>query len=73
MALLDTGSVPGPTRCVKHPALLQLQCRSQLQLGSDPWPGNSICLGMAEKEKTIVIVQISKYQATALDLYNISK
>ena len=32
-------------------ALLWLWCRSQPWLGSDPWPGNSICLGGAQKEK----------------------
>ena len=30
---------------VKDPAMLQLQ------LGSDPWPGNSICPGAAKNEK----------------------
>ena len=34
---------------LKDLALLQLQRGSQLK--SDPWPGNSICLGMAKKEK----------------------
>ena len=32
-------------------ALPQLQHRSQLWLGSDPWPGNSICCGADKKEK----------------------
>ena len=36
---------------LKHPALLQLWHRSHLQLGSDPWPGNSICRGAVEKGK----------------------
>ena len=32
--------------------LLQLQLRWQLQLGSDPWPRNSVCFfGVAEKRK----------------------
>ena len=37
----------------KDLALLQLQLhrRLQLQLRSDPWPGNSICCGAARKEK----------------------
>ena len=26
-------------------------CRLQLQLQSDPWPGNSMCCGAATKEK----------------------
>ena len=36
---------------VKDLAWLPLQLRSRLRLGSDPWPGNSICLGVAKKEK----------------------
>ena len=32
--------VPTVAQCVKDPASLQLQCRSQLQLGLDPWPRN---------------------------------
>ena len=35
------------------PVLLQLQHRSQLWLGSDPWPGNSTCCRMAKKDKEI--------------------
>ena len=31
--------------------LLQLQHRSKLQLGSDPWPRNSICREAAKKRK----------------------
>ena len=37
------GSIPGWAQYVKDPVLLKLWCRLQLQLGSDPWPGNSIC------------------------------
>ena len=36
---------------LKDLALPQLWCRSQLQLGSDPWPRNSICLGFGHKKK----------------------
>ena len=36
---------------LKDPGLLQLQHRLQLQLGSDPWPGNSICCRVAKKER----------------------
>ena len=32
--------VPAVTQWVKDPALPQLQPRSQLWLGFDPWPGN---------------------------------
>ena len=48
-----TGLIPGPAEWVKDLALLQLQHRSQLWplwLGSDPWPGNSICHRVAKKE-----------------------
>ena len=41
---------------VKDLVLLRLQCRLQLQLGSDPQPGNSICLRAAKKEKKIEII-----------------
>ena len=47
----DTGSTLGPVQWVKDLALPQLWLRSQLQLRSDPWPGNSICHGAARKEK----------------------
>ena len=43
----DTGLIT----VVKDLALLQLRLRSQLQLGSDPWPENSICCMEAKKEK----------------------
>ena len=36
---------------LKDPALSQLQRGLQLQLGSDPWPGNSIWHGAAKKGK----------------------
>ena len=36
---------------LKGLVLPQLWYRSQLQLGYDPWPGNSICHGVANKEK----------------------
>ena len=45
----DTGSIPGLAQWVKDLVLLQL--RSKLPLGSDPWSGNSICFGVAKKEK----------------------
>ena len=43
---------PQPVTWFKDPELPQLQCGSQLHLGSDPWPGNSICCGAA-KNKTV--------------------
>ena len=47
----DAGLIPGLTQRVKDPALPLLRLRVQLWLGSDPWPGNSICHGTAKKEK----------------------
>ena len=35
----------------KDLALLQLQLRLRQWLGYDPWPGNSICHGMAKNGK----------------------
>ena len=49
----DTGSIPGPAQWVKDLALLQLQYRSNLQLGSDPWSLNSKCHGVAKKQNKI--------------------
>ena len=43
---------PKPSRGLKDSALTQLQCRLQLWLGSDPWPGTSVCHREARKEKT---------------------
>ena len=34
------GSIPGSVQWVKDLILLQLKCRSQVQLGFDPWVGN---------------------------------
>ena len=47
----DAASIPSPTQWVKDSVLPPLQCRSQLQLGLDPWPGNSTYHRVAEKEK----------------------
>ena len=47
----DWGSIPGLSQWVKDPTLPQLWCRLHMWLGSDPWPGNSICFGVAKKEK----------------------
>ena len=43
--------IPSQAQWVKNPALPQLHCRSRLQLRSDPWPENSICLGVLGGQK----------------------
>lgn len=43
--------LPSQNSGLKVLVLPQLQCRSKLWLGSDPWPRNSICLRAAKKEK----------------------
>lgn len=43
------GRSPAQHRGLKDPASQQLWLRSQLQLRSHPWPGNSICFGAAKK------------------------
>ena len=35
----DAGLIPGLAQWIKDPELLPLRSRSQLQLGSNPWPG----------------------------------
>ena len=48
----DTGLIPSSAaQWVEDPVLPQLQLRSRLWLGPDPWPWNSICHGAAKKEK----------------------
>ena len=47
----DLVLIPGPTQRVKDLTLLQLWLRSPLGLGSDPWPGTSICLRVAKNGK----------------------
>ena len=42
---------PRLAQWVKNLALPQLWLRSKLWLGSDPWPKNSICSGVAKEEK----------------------
>ena len=52
--LWSTGSkvqCPAPTQWLKDLVLPKLWTRSQLRLGSDPWPGNSICHRVAKKGK----------------------
>ena len=51
----DTGSIPSPAQWVKDLVLSKLQCSSQLWLGSDPWPRNSICHGVAKKRVCVCV------------------
>ena len=46
----DINSIPRLPQWVMDPALLQLQIRLQLQLGSDPWLGNSITSGQPKNK-----------------------
>ena len=48
----NAGLIPGPAQRVKDLVLLELRLSSQLWLGSDPWPRNSMCHGAAKKKKT---------------------
>ena len=48
---LDEDLIPGSAQCINNLALAQLQLKSRLQLKTDPWPGSSICCGMAKNEK----------------------
>ena len=61
----NAGLTPGPAQWVKDPAL------PQLQLGSDPWPGNSMCHvhGAAKKRKSPSDLSMTpSLQSTALQL-----
>lgn len=44
-------SIPSLAQWVKRSGMLQLQCRLQVRLGSDPRPGNSICCRVGKKRK----------------------
>ena len=45
------GLLPGPMQWVKDLALLQLQCRSQLGAGFDPWPNHMLQVWPLEKSR----------------------
>ena len=47
----NAGCIPSPAHWFKNLAL-QLQHRSQLHLGSDPWLGTPYVIGQPKKEKT---------------------
>ena len=49
--LWDLGSSPWLAEWAKDPVLSQPWLGLRLWLGSDPWPGNSICLGVAKKKR----------------------
>ena len=46
----DLGSILSRAQWVKDLALLQLQLGSRLRLGSDLWPGSSMCCGVAKND-----------------------
>ena len=52
---LDTGLNLGLAQQLKDLALPQLQPKSQLWLGSDPWSGNLIYHRVAQKEKKKIV------------------
>ena len=60
---------PWPAQWVKDPALLLLWHRLQWQLGSYPWPGNSICHqgleGLKRKKKRSCFSKDSKEESSA--------
>ena len=60
---------------VKDLVLPQLRLRSLLQLGSDPWPGNSICHRAAktEKEKKKLFRFLVKYGGFNTNLIDLIK
>ena len=47
----DAGLIPSPAQGVKDPALLQLQCRLHLWLGSDPLAWEVYMLRGGQKKK----------------------
>ena len=51
LQLQDGGLIPSLAQWVQDLAMPQVWCRSKLQVGSDPWPGNSICRRVAKKER----------------------
>ena len=46
------GSIPGPVQWVKDLVLLQLWCRSQLQLRLCPWPRNFLIPPVLQKKRS---------------------
>ena len=47
------GLIPCLAQWVKDPAPQQLRHRSQVRLGSDPWPRNSLCCGATKMKKRL--------------------
>ena len=54
--------IPGLVQWFKDLLMLQQWLRSRLQLGSDPWPGNSICHRVAKKKKRKQKTKNNTYQ-----------
>ena len=71
LELWDTGSIPSLTQWLKNLALLQLQCRSQLWLESNPRPMNFIGLTEAKKEKKFQF-KIKKKKNKSSDMFCLS-
>ena len=61
-----TDLIPGSAQWVKDLVMLQLWCGLQLGLGSEPWPRNSLCLGVAEKRKERGCVHVSVHVCVCL-------
>lgn len=49
----NAGLIPSVAPWFKELALLQLQPRLQLHLGSDPWPGSSVYHGATKKKNQL--------------------
>ena len=56
----DEGFIPGPAQWVMDLELLWLRWRLQLQLGSDPWPRNSVCREGRNNKTSSEVCRISE-------------
>ena len=62
--------VPPPAQWIKDLALPPLWHGLQLWLGADPWPGNSMCHGVAKKEGKFKRRTLSR-EKHHIDLYHV--
>ena len=67
--LWNSGMILGLAQWVKDLVLLQLRHRSQLQLGSDPWPRNTTCHKVAKKEKKKSLLLSSMHLSTVHEFH----